>query len=128
VACNNKQGTKWQAKAKPARAERRWWQLLQRNKEKAGAEDRIAYVEDEVLVLGLEREAAAEVDAPHQHHDCRRRGQRVRRVRERRRLHAQRGRGHHLALLLQPLSRRRWQCSLYLPAATSRSREHEVGE
>ena len=63
----------------------------------------LAYVEDEVLVLGLEREAAAEVDAPHQHQRRRRRGQRVRRVRERRRLHAQPGRGHLARALLPPL-------------------------
>jgi hypothetical protein len=84
-------------------------------KKKQG-QDRVAYVEDEALVLGLEREAVAEVDAPHQHHDRRRRGQRVRRVRERRRLHAQRG---------------RWQCSLYLPVRhkqVSRARGGRVRE
>ena len=46
-------------------------------------------VEDEVLVVGFEGEAAAEVDAPVQHHGGGHHGQRVRHVRERRRPHAQ---------------------------------------
>lgn len=51
-------------------------------------------VEDEVLVDRVEGEPAAEVDAPDEHHDRRRRAQRVRRVRERRRLHAHQPTGH----------------------------------
>ena len=56
----------------------------------------MAHVEDEALVDRLEGEAAAEADAPDEHHGRRRHRQRVRRVGERRRLHAQRAR--HLAL------------------------------
>ena len=59
-------------------------------------------VEDEVLVVGFEGEAAAEVDAPVQHHGGGHHGQRVRHVRERRRPHAQPHRLRPSALL--PLS------------------------
>ena len=58
-------------------------------RETGGRRESSTHVEDEVLVCGLEGEAAAEVDAPDQHHGGGRHGQRVRHVRERRRLHAQ---------------------------------------
>lgn len=76
---------------------------MQLAKVRRGGTESGAYVEDEVLVLCLEREAAAEVDAPHQHQRRRHRGQRVRRVRERRRLHAQPGRGHLAPIRSDPL-------------------------
>ena len=88
--------------AEQAQTDRSWngERDREQKKEHVGS---LAYVEDEVLVLGLEREAAAEVDAPHQHQHRRHRRQRVRRVRERRRLHAQPGRGHLARALLPPL-------------------------